>query len=337
MTCRPHHDFEVQLSRAWPESHWSEVTVLLAVSGGPDSMCMLHALRQLHAHLPQAAGRIEVAHFNHGWRGEEANRDEQLVATTCESHGLIYHRGRAEQPAVSEQEARDERYEFLIRTAHARGARYLATAHTRDDQVETILHRILRGTGLRGLSGIRHQRRIDESLTLVRPLLWAERGQIHTYLRQLGLNYSEDATNQDCRFTRNRIRHQLLPQLAEQYNPEVSKALLQLGALAGEAQAFIEARVRRHLEDSTISQDDSRVVLDNATILSLTTYLRQELFLQLWRDQGWPEQAMSFDHWSRLAELARGSGAATFPGGIQVRSGDRELVLESKRGPVSPG
>ncbi len=153
---------EHKLAQAWPSDRWRDVGVLVAVSGGPDSVALLRALRRI---APAGRGSLRVAHFNHRWRGAEADQDQRFVVTLCESLGLACEVGAADParqgmaPDGLEAAARDARYRFLVETAQRTGARYVVTGHTADDQAETILHHIVRGTGLLGLSGMRPARR----------------------------------------------------------------------------------------------------------------------------------------------------------------------------------
>ena len=134
-------------------------------------------------------------------------------------------------------------------TAERLGARYVVTAHTADDQAETILHRILRGTGVAGLAGMRRARPLGPAATLIRPLLDVRRAEILAYLSELQQPFQDDASNSDLGFTRNRIRHELLPRLAADYNSDVVAALLRLGQTAHDAQQHIDAAVEELLCD----------------------------------------------------------------------------------------
>ncbi len=225
------HDF--------PPDSWRETHVLLAVSGGADSVAMLAAMGQLKREVG-GTGELRVGHVHHGLRGQAADDDEQFVRQLCEQFQLPLDVGHSDVPALAklagdglEAAARDARYDFLLKTAQKHGARYVATAHTADDQAETILHRILRGSGVAGLAGIPRARRLSESVTLIRPLLAVRRADVLSYLNEQGLDFREDASNRETTLTRNRIRHELLPHLRENYNPAVTDALLRLGALAG--------------------------------------------------------------------------------------------------------
>ena len=240
-------EFELRLAGSWPPEEWREVTVLVAVSGGPDSLALLRGLRALKI---AGDGRLVAAHVNHQLRGSESDEDERFVREQCESLGLPCEVGKAPVAAIADEQgdgieaaARQARYAFLTEAAHRVGARFVATGHTADDQAETILHRILRGTGIAGLAGSPRTRALSPATTLIRPMLTVRRAEVLAYLDRLGQPFREDRTNADRRFTRNRIRHELLPELARQYNPHVVEALVRLGKLARESQAALEPMI----------------------------------------------------------------------------------------------
>ena len=150
------HEFERSVARAWEPGLWCDTTVLVAVSGGADSVALLLALWGVSA---QGSGKLMVAHFNHRLRGADSDADEQFVDSLGRRLGLTVEMGRARQPITPggdgiEAGARDQRYQFLREVADRAGARYVVTAHTANDQAETLLHRIVRGTGVAGLAGI---------------------------------------------------------------------------------------------------------------------------------------------------------------------------------------
>ena len=172
------------------------VVWVVAVSGGSDSVGLLRALAAL---APGLGLKLSVAHLDHGVRGDAARADAALVAELSAALGLPFDLGHwhPSRPGHFEADARQARYAWLTEVARARGAEAIAVGHTRDDQAETILHRILRGTGLRGLAGIPSRRPIAEGLTLVRPLLHVGREEIRVYLAALGQSYRDDASNAD--------------------------------------------------------------------------------------------------------------------------------------------
>ena len=253
-----------------------------------------------------------------------------------------------------EAAARQARYEFLEAAAAREGARYVVTAHTADDQAETILHHIIRGTGIAGLAGMARTRPLGPA-TLIRPLLGFRRAELLAYLSDLGQPFRDDSSNRDTRFTRNRIRHELLPRLAEEFNSGVVEALLRLGSLAGESQEVIDG-LAGELADQYVRQegpgavfikaigrsgtpcltkDGKQGVRHGVPDLRPTPYLLRELLMEIWRRQGWPMQAMGFAQWDLLEQmLACPAGSSlgrssrqTFPGGILAERGESGLRL----------
>lgn len=319
-----------QFRGLWP-ADWNDLTVLAAVSGGADSVALLRALDAAGQHRP---GRLIVAHFNHALR-PEAPDDEHFVVALSSRLGLqcVVGHGRPPPSATGvEETARRARYDFLRATAADVGARYVVTAHTADDQAETVLHRILRGTGISGLAGMRRARPLCPGITLLRPLLTMRRAELLAYLQSLNQAYRDDATNLDSRFTRNRLRHSLLPQLANQYNPGVVEALLRLSQLAAETQAMVDARVSGLLRHVRVETQRIRIAV--APVANEPRHIIRELLLGLWRRQGWPEQSMGFDEWEALAGhiLApdgRAGKLGMLPGDIMVSRLDDSIVLEA--------
>ncbi|MBZ5605158.1 MAG: tRNA lysidine(34) synthetase TilS [Acidobacteriia bacterium] len=208
-----------------------DARVVAAVSGGPDSVCLLQVLREIGANL------TGVAHFNHKLRGEESEQDERFVAAMSARFGLPFFRaeGQAKRGNL-EQEARRARREFFVGLMRDGVCDRVATGHTRDDQAETVLFRILRGSGLTGLAGI-HPVTEDG---FVRPLIDVGRGQTREFLRSRSIEWREDSSNVDPRFARNRLRNDLLPQLRREWNPRIEQALAQLGDLAFEEERWWE-------------------------------------------------------------------------------------------------
>jgi tRNA(Ile)-lysidine synthase len=321
------HPFEAKLAETWPPATWWELNVLVAVSGGPDSMALLRSICALKS---CGEGRIFVAHFNHRLRGEAADGDEAFVAAVARQLRLPLEVGRPPNTPPQrfgkhglEGWARQARYRFLTETAAKVGARLVAVAHTADDQAETILHRILRGTGIRGLAGMRRARPLSEAVTLVRPLLPFRRSEIRDYLRDLGQDYRVDASNFDVRRTRNRIRCRLLPELVDQFNPNLVEALLRLGSLAAEVQSAIEPMVELQLERCLVKSDPQMVCLDFGRIPRQSPYVVRAMFMAVWQRQGWPLRQMGFANWDLLAALAEPSvqrRAQAFPGGVTAET-----------------
>jgi len=331
------HPFEDRLARSWPPDRWRDVKVVLAVSGGADSVALLRAMTALRG---DAEDRLVVAHLHHGLRGEEADADQHFVQQLCLELGVSCHVGRIDVQKHADEvgdgveaAARSARYDFLQRTAERLGARYVATAHTADDQAETILHHVLRGSGLSGLSGMPRTRPLGMAVTLIRPMLRFRRSEVIDYLDDIGQSFREDATNLDPQFTRNRIRHQLLPSLAEDYNPAVITALLHLAVLAGEAQQVIDELVEVLHQQCVQVMGDGSVSVDCGQLAGRPPYLVRQVLIAAWRDRGWPQQGMGFAEWNDLASMTVVAAEfdvrpRMFPGGITVSRHGKKLRLQ---------
>ena len=308
----------------------TNATVLAAVSGGPDSVALLRLLYEVRN---PAKLQIVVAHFNHGLRAPEADQDEQFVVALAEELGLphVVGHGRPQDRAAgetTEEWARRCRYAFLLDAARQHQANYIATGHTSDDQAETVLHRVVRGTGLTGLTGIPVRRQLAPNVTLIRPMLHLGRDRIIGWLREHGFPYRVDATNRDPRFTRNRIRHEVIP-LLEQINPRVRDALCRLSTVAAEVVAILEPLVNELRQRAVLSDSEDRVILSVPALARAPGILVREVFRQLWAAHRWPEQQMTFEHWHQLSGLVHGrEGAWELPGGVRARRLRGTVVLE---------
>lgn len=322
------------LASSWPPDDWRDVTVVVAVSGGADSVSLLCGLHELRAE--NASGKLIVAHFNHRLR-PAADDDARFVEQLAEQLDLICEVGVAEEPVkVSggdgvEAEARSARYAFLLQTAQKYGARFVATAHTADDQAETVLHRVLRGTGIAGLAGIPRVRALSEAVTLIRPLLEFTRADVVEYLAARRQSFCLDESNEDPSYTRNRIRHALLPQLAAQYNPNVREALLRLGRLAGESQQVIEQAAQGLAKEVVRNESPNQVHVDCTNLASESTHLIREMLIAVWKHQAWPQQQMGLEEWDALAGMVQQSLAdkqvQTLPGNIRAERHEEKLLL----------
>ena len=221
-------------------------SLLAGVSGGADSVALLDV-------LVEGGWRPHVCHLNHKLRGADSDADAEFVGELAGKYGLlctigsifghvggVFNPGRSRlQTAPTEETLRQARFEFFESVAQRTGIKTLALAHTADDQVETFLLRLLRGAGVPGLVGIWPERRIG-SLRVVRPLLRVTRDEVLEYLKARGLSWREDASNTDTRFTRNRIRHQLLPLLEREFNPAIREVLLRTAEILRDEDELLE-------------------------------------------------------------------------------------------------
>ncbi len=307
--------------------------LLVALSGGPDSTSLLVATHRVRKQLNL---ELFAVHANHSLRGEESEQDQQFVERLCREldvelrcERLLVQLGSDAGQAGIEERARLLRYGLFQRAAQRFGAKFIATGHTAEDQVETVLYRIIRGTGLAGLAGIPAVRPFDPGVWLVRPLLQLQRADVVAYLQACGQPYRLDSSNRDLRFTRNRIRHELLPYLRDAFNPRVSEALLRLSRVAAEAQAVIEDRVARLKRKAVIGTGPERIVLHAERLRALPGFLVSELLKSVWSDQRWPLQQLTQERLLQAAELIRSSRAtAQLPGGVTLSVSRTRVTLE---------
>ncbi|MEK7726878.1 MAG: tRNA lysidine(34) synthetase TilS [candidate division KSB1 bacterium] len=242
-------------------------SLLLAVSGGVDSRVLL----DLFAHLQAAWDlQLRVGHVQHQLRGMEAEQDAEFAAELAQHYGMPgYNKSIAVQSFAQEKKlsletaGRELRYKALAEICQERGAAAIVTAHTQDDQAETILAHVLRGSGLRGLRGMAARTVIPHiPFPVLRPLLPFSRAEILRYAQEQRLAWREDKSNADVRFQRNRVRHELLPLLRERFNPQINQALTRLGRVAREGEEYLQHATGQALQETIIGAATGKIILD---------------------------------------------------------------------------
>ena len=307
---------------------------LVAVSGGPDSMALLRAA-QCYARIHGC--EISCGHVDHQLRPESGS-DSRWVEEQCRVLGIPSRVERIELPHTNEQrtgieeQARNARYAALMRMTHDSQASAILTGHTADDNAETVLHHLFRGSGLRGLSGIPEVRPLSTGLTLWRPLLGIRREVIAASLARYQQSSLVDQSNASDAFTRNRLRHELIPWLERELNPRSVEALLRIAEQAGDWQSWIESEAQRCLSAALIEPVTEVVRLRREVLSTAHPALLRECFVRLWVRFNWPRQSMTTEHWNRLAEVCRDDGpiAVQMPGGRDVRRRGAMVVIESQ-------
>lgn len=315
----------------------TQTTGIVAVSGGPDSVALAHAC----VGLLQAGmiTRLVLAHLNHQLRGDESDGDESFVQglPACWNADVTCRTTRIDMAAIAEAErdnlestARRERYRWLTQVAHEEKAAWIATGHTADDQAETVLFRLLRGSGLLGLGGMT-ECRIHQGVKLVRPLLGMRRQRVLDYLSEKQIAYRIDSSNCDLRFTRNRLRLVLLPTLQEHYNSAIIDLLRRLGEQARELHAEVAADAGRLLLEAELPRAGDMIVLSSARLRLAYTNRLCEMFRLIWQREGWPMADMDYERWRRLVAIAVGAHAACdFPGAIHVRRAGNVVQIQRR-------
>ena len=307
--------------------------VLCAVSGGLDSMCLLHLL------MKSAEGRsvqVVAAHFHHGLRGEAADRDEAFVRERCAQWSLPFVSGRGDVGALAKREGlsveeagRRLRYEFLRQEKRRAGASQIYTAHHADDNAETMLLNLIRGTGLRGLTGIS-----QECKDLRRPLLGTTRAELEAYAAAWGIPHVEDETNaDDSAATRNLLRHQVMPVL-KSINPRAVEAMGRTAGILGQLDRELEASTFRRADQAVVQK--GLAVLDRGELAEAPPSVAPRMLLELLDRMGAGRKDVGMIHLEGLLELAV-SGAEgaqlDLPHGVRARIRGRQLLLELKGTP----
>jgi tRNA(Ile)-lysidine synthase len=330
-------DLGEKLNEGWPAEAWRDVHVAVALSGGADSVALLHGLAELKRQH-DGKGKLLALHVNHQLRGAESDGDAAWCSELCRTLSLPCEVMRAEVAARADADgdgleaaARQERYRLLTAACEQRGVRYLATAHTRDDNIETVLFRLLRGTGLRGLAGIASHRPLTNSLTVVRPLLACSRAEVVGFLRTLGQDFRTDSSNSSREFIRNRIRNELLPMLRREFSSNVDDAIERLAEQAGEVNEFLELAANKLLGEAQCQVSSGAFQLNISAFGTRPSLVIREALRLAWRGAGLPEQAMTHQWWCQLAEFVKGNASnivLNLPGNVRVERVGEVLVIE---------
>lgn len=309
-------------------------SVLLAISGGADSVALLRGLLQLKEPLNLT---LRAAHLNHQLRGADSDADAEWVRALCECRGVpcdiesvsVLELAERNRRGI-EETARDARYDFLQAVAVRHQCDAVAVAHTADDQAETVLHHILRGTGLTGLRGMEWSRSLGDSTRLIRPMLAIWRTELEAFLADLEQDFRLDASNQDTSLTRNRLRHDLLPRLERDFNSRVREHLRQLAEQAADCEETLHIAADTVLDAALLDRSENVVRLQRDSLAKTSRPLVREVFVRLWQRQKWPTQWMTFSHWDRLVDLIQCDQptAIDLPGPISVQRRAKMLVLE---------
>jgi tRNA(Ile)-lysidine synthase len=319
--------------------------VAVAVSGGADSVALL---RRLIEAVPEIGLVLSVAHVHHGIRGDEADADADFVSALAADHGLVFRRHYVDTPAAAkgnretiEEAARNLRYAWFRELLAQGEVDGVATAHTLDDQAETVLHKLLRGAWTEGLSGVSPVIQGARG-AIVRPFLGARRAEIEAWLREIGQAWREDATNADMTFTRNRLRHELLPILAS-YNPQIHSQLANMATLARDEEAYWQAELVRILPGlvmpgkpvrgggrATSTHPDEASVAFEIERLPQSAALRRRILRAAARQLG---TALNFDQTERVMAMLTpgGSRRQQLTAELHAERSPREIRLVKRK------
>jgi tRNA(Ile)-lysidine synthase len=306
--------------------------VLVAVSGGPDSVFLLHSLNFLKSKLK--LGGIFIANLDHGIRGKESREDSLFVKRLAAELGLrfvhkkVSLRGPEGRSNLSTEElAREARYKFFDEACEKTEANVIATGHTLDDQAETILMRLIKGSSLKGMVGVMPVRG-GESIKVIRPIIELEKKEIAEYLDGAGIDYRIDHTNAEPIYFRNIVRAQIIPFL-EKYNPRLKRVLFNLAEHLREDFEFIEEH-KVKARKIIASGDKGEVVLKLKDIVVQPKVLQKELLRDCLEKTGGEVKRLSFRHWKEMESFIkykRKGDSLDLPGAIRVTRTSDEIIF----------
>lgn len=305
-------------------------TIIVGLSGGPDSVCLFDILLSLHEKLKI---NLKACHFNHKLRGAESEGDQKFVEKLCKVSGIELIVGewkdKPKNKRVSEDEARRARYEFFSKISNSgRGVVKIALAHNSNDLSETFLMRIIRGTGLKGLKGIPYQRE-----NFIRPLLKFSRDDIMVYISSNNIKYRTDKSNNDLDYFRNKIRHKLLPNLKE-FNPNIVETLGSAVLAIGDDYDYISVEAEKKLNLMIEEERADNIILDHKKWLLLHPSL-QRLTLRLSIEKLGGGEDITFSHIEKVRKLLLkniGKKSLPLPHHLQIRlERGRIIILKTKK------
>lgn len=314
--------------------------VLVGVSAGPDSLALLHLL---HAMSGRLACELAAAYVDHGLRPAETGAEWQLVREVAARLKISARRGEVPVAAHAkshglslEQAGRELRYRFLADTARELGAERIAVAHTADDQAEELLLRLLRGTGRKGLAGMAPFSRPDrQAPPLLRPLLTTTKAEVLAYLADRRIEFCEDSSNRDRRFLRNRVRLDLLPELAARFNPNIRETLRRTAAILQDEEELLAALTESAWQEAVVAEKGGdakgvstgpEVALDLKVIRAQSTAIQRRLLEKALWTMGVPPDFRRIDQLLRGVLSPRGGEVAHLRGGVLARK--KGCILE---------
>jgi tRNA(Ile)-lysidine synthase len=306
--------------------------VVVALSGGPDSTALLIVLTAIAQEQDLI---LIIAHFNHGLRGAESDEDEKFSRDLSEKMGFAFVSGKMDQrkgqKGMSPEDFyRRERYNFLNKVAEDYQAQKIALGHNMQDQAETVLLNILRGSGLEGLKGFLPMR----DGKFIRPLIETSRQEIISFLNKAGIPYCQDSSNENKRYLRNQIRSELIPYLKEKFNPKIEESLAQMAEILRPEDELIRQHVDEVLKSSFIQRQQNRILLKIADINKLHPAIRWRLFKTLLESLSPAKNGFSFIHIKSLDNLAQkceSGKRVVLPLGIEARREYDDLIMERKK------
>ncbi|TAE56571.1 MAG: tRNA lysidine(34) synthetase TilS [Nostocales cyanobacterium] len=300
-------------------------SLLVAVSGGQDSLCLIRLLLDLQ---PKWGYNLAIAHCDHRWR-EDSQANANHVQSLAQNWDVPFHLEIANQPVNSEATARNWRYQVLTSIAQINNYQYIITGHTASDRAETLLYNLMRGTGADGLQALTWQRQLTDKIILARPLLEITRTQTGKFCQELNLPIWEDSTNHNLQYARNRIRNELLPYLKANFNPQVESHIAQTAEILQAEVEYLE-QMAHQLRLEASAKDEKGDLRVNRHLLkkqplALQRRVMRQILLEILPD------APNFEHIEKITALINApnrSQTDPFPGGAIARVENQWILIQ---------
>ena len=311
--------------------------VLVGLSGGVDSVVLLHTLLALKVGYSL---ELYVAHLDHMFRGEESRGDRRFCEAMTERLNLDIVCGEIDCPKIAkekgislEEAARFERYDFFRRTARVKGTEKIAIAHNEDDQAETVLMRAIRGTGIAGLGGMAPLKKM-RGFTVIRPLIEISRKEIEDFMRDNNLGFRHDPSNDKLIFTRNKIRHELIPYLEKNFNPNIKEVLANMAENLRPENEFLDKFSKRKYRAISKRNKDGEIVIEIKKIKRQAEAIRKRILRNALEELKGDLRRFTYQHWREMEELLNNrplNSIVDLPGGFKVIKRKKTLIMEGPK------
>ena len=307
--------------------------ILVGVSGGPDSVTLLHVLNSLKK---EYSLNIIIAHLDHKFRGEESAADRKFCEDLAKKYNLeimweeIDVPGIAKEKGISPEEAaRLARYDFFKRAAKEKNIHKIAVGHTRDDQAETVLMRIIRGAGMKGLGGISPVKEMGGN-KIIRPLIEVSRKEVEDFIAEEHLRFRKDSSNEKTIFTRNKIRLELIPLLEKDFNPNIKEVLSNMAENLQIENEFLSRYAKRKFKSaSKIKQE--QILIDGKKFKKLPEAIRKRVLRAALEELKGDLRRLTYQHWKEMEELIDSrpvNSIVDLPAGISITKDRSNIILK---------
>ncbi len=310
--------------------------VLVALSGGPDSVALLFSLKALKKEFMLD---LYAAHLDHKFRGEESREDMRFCKRLAEKLGVPIACGEKDVPALanekgisSEEAARQERYDFLMQTAADMGIKKIAVGHNSDDQAETVLMRTLRGAGTAGLGGMSFSKKIG-GYAVIRPLMELSRKEIERFISENDISVRKDSSNDETVFTRNKIRHEVLPFLEKEFNPNLKDVLCNMAENLREENDFINKYSKRKFRGMSRRNGKKEILLDIRKLKKQEPAVMKRIVRAALEESKGNLRRFTYRHWKEIEDLIYNRpvrSVVDLPGGIDIEKKRSALSVINK-------